>query len=180
MPQAVLLIRHAEPEPDLDTPASSWPLSADGRVAARRLGRQLAPRLVDRTIRSSDEVMARQTADELSAQAPSVVESDERLREVRRPIVPNDEDYRDAVQRYLRGEVIEGWERREEVQRRLDEVIGECDDGRAVFVTHGLAMTVWLGMTWPDLDVVDLWRSLAFPDAWLLDFERGSLARVLA
>ncbi len=178
VPSAVLLVRHAMPDVDAAVDGTLWPLSDKGRAAARALGRRLAPRLADGVVIAGDERKMVETADALVAEIPTAsTRAEPRVGEVRRPWI-DDGDYAAVAVRYLKGEAIDGWESQQAVRSRLDAALMGHGDGRAVCVTGGLAMTVWLASMWPDLDVETTWRDLTFPDAWLLDLERGQLQRI--
>jgi hypothetical protein len=41
--------------------------------------------------------------------------------------------------------------------------------GRAIYVSHGTVLSLYLASVVPDLDAVRFWRELRNPDAWLLD-----------
>jgi broad specificity phosphatase PhoE len=143
----VILVRHAMPELDPAVPHHDWHLGEAGRAAARELAARL-PR--DARVVSSDEPKARETAEEIGLP----FRLDARLREVARPAVWRD-DYRAIARRYVAGETLDGWEPHDAVIARL-RAAATAD----IVVTHGLAMTVFLGQD------VAFWEELKFPDAW--------------
>jgi broad specificity phosphatase PhoE len=134
------LIRHAQTVLDRATPSHEWPLSEDGRAAARALALS-GPAL------SSTEQKALDTARLAGLEAMP----DDRLREATRPFV---EDYEPAVARYLAGEPLEGWEPRDEVLARMRAVLDGYD---GVAVSHGLAIAIYAGLSF------DEWHAMPFP-----------------
>jgi broad specificity phosphatase PhoE len=144
----VILVRHAMPEVVPGVPPHDWELGPDGRAAARELARRLQPGRVV----SSDEPKALQTAEEIARGSEIVV--DARWREVARP-TGWEPGYRDRARRYVGGEALAGWEPHADAIAR----VRSATRGDIV-VTHGLAMTLYLGQT------VDFWEELRFPDAW--------------
>ncbi|MFL5926079.1 MAG: histidine phosphatase family protein [Gaiellaceae bacterium] len=135
------LVRHAAVVVDPAVPSCEWRLSEAGRKAARALV------LPDAAALTSPEPKARETA-ELAGLTADV---DERLREVSRPW---SNDYAAEVQRWFAGETPEGWERREDALARL---CGVLDGFDGVAVSHGLAISLYAGLSFDD------WRSLPFP-----------------
>src|SRR5438045_246170 len=102
------LVRHATVELRLDEPASTWPLTDDGRAAAETLARRLPS--VARVL-SNPEPKAVATAEPIARVQGLQVEIDGRLREVEREANAAGRDaHRAAVRRYLAGEPVEGWE----------------------------------------------------------------------
>jgi broad specificity phosphatase PhoE len=84
---------------------------------------------------------------------------DERLREVERwPNLPSYEEHVAAVARYLAGEPVDGWEPREQADRRFREAVAGLDD--AVVVTHGTVLALFLG-----LDLAS-WRAMRLPEVY--------------
>src|SRR5690242_10663679 len=137
----MLLVRHAAVVVDPATPSHEWPLSEEGRDAARALvlpaGRAL----------TSPEPKARETA----ALARLDATIDARLREVARPWT---DAYKTQVRRYLGGEDLEGWEPRTDALARLHAALDGFD---GVVVSHGLAISLYAGLSF------DEWRALPFP-----------------
>jgi broad specificity phosphatase PhoE len=146
----VILVRHAMPEVVPGVAPHLWELGETGRAAAR----ELATRLIGGRVVSSDEPKALQTAEEIVAVCGGEIVVDARLREATRPTAW-DPEYRDSARRYVAGENLEGWEPRAAVAARVT-AAARGD----VVVTHGLAMTLYLG------ESVSFWEALRFPDAW--------------
>jgi broad specificity phosphatase PhoE len=152
----LLFVRHAQVVLRRDVPASTWELSDDGRAAAEELALRLpaAPRVV-----TSPEPKALATAEPIARANGVEVVVDERLREVERwPNLPSYEEHVAAVARYLAGEPVDGWEPREQADRRFREAVAGLDD--AVVVTHGTVLALFLG-----LDLAS-WRAMRLPEVY--------------
>ena len=72
----VLFVRHAAVDLDLDSPASTWRLSEEGRTAAAELATRLAP---VRRVLTSPLLRARQTAAEIAKETGATVRVEEAL-----------------------------------------------------------------------------------------------------
>lgn len=151
----------------------NWTLSEKGRRDAETLaGRLDLPG--DALVLSSDEVKARQTAETFS----KAFAVDPRLREVDRPWV--EDEYERIARRWLRGEDAARWEPQASVVRRMVEVMGEANTrGSTVcVVSHGLAISALMADL-ADVDPVEFWSQLQFPDSVTIDlpFSTGDLER---
>ena len=173
----VVLIRHAEPLMTGETPGAEWPLTEEGRKEAAALGRSLTRRSASTIVLTSPERRARETA---ALSLPSVVaEIRDQLREVMKPWYASAAEHTNAVARYLKGETVEGWERREDVISRI--ALLKPDFGSSkhlVLVSHGLLLTTWLDHEIGLSDPLSFWSELRIPDAWAVDFEDKSLERI--
>ena len=173
----LVLIRHAQPLVTAGTPPDQWPLTEEGSHDARLLGRGLAADSISTVVFTSPELKARQTA---ALAFPAVaVHVLERLREVERPWYAEPDELNLAAARYLRGEVVEGWERRQDVIARLSSLMpGGTPGERVVIVSHGILMTTWIhheiGLEYP----YRFWSDLRLPDAWELHPGQHLLQRV--
>ena len=147
------------------------------------LGRRLADGLATTVVWSSPERKARQTA---ALAYPSVaIHVREELSEVKRPWYADPEELADGVAGYLRGEVVVGWEHRDDVLARLAQLqrLASLDAGfisrdRVALVTHGVLLTAWLHHKTGLDDPFSFWSGLRMPDAWELDIEKRSLQRI--
>ena len=102
------------------------------------------------------------------------------LIEVSKPWYASAEEHANALAKYLKGEVVEGWETREDmvtrtVQLKLD--FGSLES--LVLVSHGLLLTVWLDHEIGLDDPFSFWSNLRMPDAWEFNLEVKSLERIL-
>ncbi|GAB2869968.1 hypothetical protein GCM10027176_84570 [Actinoallomurus bryophytorum] len=166
----LILVRHAMPAFGPDVPPHEWPLSEEGRAAARRLTARLPP---DAHLVASEERKAWQTL----GGGENVVR-DGRFNEVGR-VEPQGGDFRRLRRMYVEGVDHAGWEPRPEVVRRFEEGIAEHltgAGGRPLLVaTHGMAMTVWLTARLALADPGGFWEDLRFPDAHLVDMDGGTV-----
>jgi broad specificity phosphatase PhoE len=173
---SVFLIRHAEPLPGARTAADQQPLSDKGRSDASELGRRLAGRNLSRTVWTSPERRAFETAGLVFPSAAIRVR--EQLREVERPWYSSAREHTRAVACYLRGQAVEGWEPREDVIARTTELISDLRGSeRLVLVSHGVLLACWLGNALDLEDPSSFWSELRTPDAWEVDFDDKSLVR---
>lgn len=173
----LVLVRHAEPEAASGTPAARWPLSERGRRDARVLGGRLADASTGTPVWTSPERKARQTAALAFPSAATHVR--EQLREVGKPWYAKPDELTGAVATYLRGEPVEGWERRDDVIARLASVgVDFAPWQRVVVVSHGVLLTTWLHHEIGLDDPFAFWSNLRMPDTWELDLAEKSLGRV--
>jgi broad specificity phosphatase PhoE len=173
-PTPLILVRHARPQVMPDQPPASWALSANGLQDARQLGdrlRETQPGV--NSVVCSNERKAIETAEALGL---GEVRIDRRLREVERPWYENEPLFREAVQQYLAGKPVVGWEVFAEAVARFDAACSEVAEGEVV-VSHGTVMSAWLSHTvGPSFDTTAFWEQLRLPDAWL--FELSDLRHV--
>jgi len=150
----VWFVRHAQVELELDLPASSWRLSAEGRASAEELAQRLAP--VPRVL-SSPEPKAVATAEPLARRSGVELELDERLCEVERAAnLPDAEAHRAAVRAYLGGSPVAGWEDAASARSRFAAALDGVDD--AAVVTHATVLSLYLGYDF------DVWARIGLPD----------------
>ncbi|MBW3587925.1 MAG: histidine phosphatase family protein [Actinobacteria bacterium] len=184
----IVLVRHAKPIVVSRQPSDSWPIGSEGKEASKALALFLSVD-VGTTIWSSTERKAEETATEIAKTFSLKVQSDVRLREVRRPWIENAQDYAEVATRFLAGERIADWEDRQAAQTRVSEAIeelgGSHDGEYLIAVTHGLVMTLYLesigaidARSRGPVDPIDFWSNLGFPDAWRIDLPRGWLDRI--
>jgi broad specificity phosphatase PhoE len=176
----LILLRHAEPHVTDGMPAIHWPLTDEGRSNATALGWTLANTHETATVWTSPERRASETA---ALALPSLsMRVREELSEVRRPWYPTVYEHARAVANYLEGEVVQGWERRENVVARLALLETDFDsrEDDLIIVSHGVLLTIWLHLHIGLADPYWFWSNLRTPDAWLADFEAKSLERLVA
>jgi broad specificity phosphatase PhoE len=160
----------------METPGAEWPLTEKGRSDACVLGTRLAGRSANTVVWTSPERRARETA----ALAFPLVASRVRdqLSEVKKPWYASADEHANAVDRYLRGEMVEGWERREAVNTRIVQLkLGFGTSESIVLVSHGLFLTTWIDHEIGLNDPFSFWSNLRMPDVWNLDLEERSLER---
>jgi broad specificity phosphatase PhoE len=174
----LVLVRHAEPLKAGVTPGTEWPLTEKGRNHASALGTILAGRSSSTIVWTSPERRARETAELVF---PLVVANvRDQLREVKKPWYASADEVTKATASYLRGEVVEGWERREDVISRISQLKSDFGASeKLVLVSHGVFLTTWCDEEIGLDDPFSFWFDLRMPDAWELDFAEKSLKRIL-
>jgi broad specificity phosphatase PhoE len=173
----VVLIRHAEPLVAIGTPGVQWPLTNEGKDNARALGARIAGTSPVALVWTSPERKACETAASGFADVSTRVRAE--LGEVTKPWYATTDQLTQAVAAYLGGDVVEGWERREDVLARLELLQADINPGeRLVIVSHGVVLTTWLHHVGVLEDPFAFWSDLRTPDAWELDFDDKSLQRI--
>jgi broad specificity phosphatase PhoE len=173
----LVLVRHAEPLVAADVPGERWLLTDKGKEDARSLGARIAERFSPRSIWTSPETRAHETARLVCPAVPLFVR--EELSEVKKPWYPSADEHAKAVSRFFRGESVDGWESRADAVARLSKLKGEAGSSeQVILVTHGVILTSWLVHEIGLDDPFSFWSNLRVPDAWELDVEGGSLQRV--
>ncbi len=174
----VVLIRHSEPLVAGETSGAEWPLTEKGRNDATTLGTSLAGRSTSTVVLTSPERRARDT---VALAFPLVVAGvRDQLSEVKKPWYASADEHTNAVSKYLKGEVVEGWERHEDLFSRIAQLKSEFGSSdNLVLVSHGLLLTTWLDHEIGLNDPLSFWSNLRMPDAWVADFEDKSLERIV-
>ncbi len=127
---------------------------------------------------ASGETKAIRTAAQLSL---GEVRVDPRFGEVAKRWYDDDREHRDATSRFLRGQVVEGWERQDDALDRFTSALDDLSDvgaDRLVVVSHGTMMSLWIANRIPTVDPVEFWLGLQLPDAHLVDSTDGTLERL--
>jgi broad specificity phosphatase PhoE len=170
-------MRHAEPLVADGTPAAEWLLTDRGREDASVLGGRIADGSTTTVVWTSPQRKARETA---ALGFPSVAaRTREQLSEVKRAWYATPDELAKATASYLSGEVVEGWERRQDVMARLALLEADFTPGeRLVVVSHGVLLTIWLDRQIGLDDPFRFWSNLRMPDAWELDLEEKSIERI--
>jgi broad specificity phosphatase PhoE len=171
----VYLVRHVEVSLVDGVPAHEWLPTEAGLEAARRLATVPDWREV-RVVATSTEPKARATAEPIAAAAGVPLRADPDLREVARDPAALVEaaEHADRVRRYLEGEPIEGWERREDARSRFercaDRLVAETD-GPLAIVSHATVLALYLGLTH------DEWAAIPLPAVAVVDPRTRRLLR---
>lgn len=163
----LLLVRHAAPAIDPALPHADWPLSRRGVTAALALGLALRTDIGD--VRASSQPKAADTA----RHAFGEFTIDERLVEVERPFYEDVDALRADSQRWLSGEWLADWERREDVLDRMTWATMGMPS-RTCFVGHGLAMSVLVNSI-TGIPTAEFWIRMPMPAAFWLDTTRGTV-----
>jgi broad specificity phosphatase PhoE len=160
-----------------ETSGAEWPLTEKGRNDATILGTRLAGRSASTVVWTSPERRARETA----ALAFPLVATRVRdqLSEVKKPWYASADEHANAVAKYFRGEMVEGWEHREAVNTRIGQLkLGFGTSESLVLVSHGLFLTTWLDHEMGLNDPFSFWSNLRMPDVWKLDLDEKSFERI--
>lgn len=156
-------MRHAPVELDTARPAPEWGLSDEGRKLAARLA--TAPAWQDVVfVASSPEPKALDTALPIAEAADVGLRVEHDLREADRPGTPvvSSDEYRGLVAAYLASpdQPVHEWESAREVRDRvrasIDGLAAE-HDGPLVVLSHGLALSLYSGLTF------DEWKAMPLP-----------------
>ncbi len=154
-PSVVIFVRHGRPLVQPRVPSYEWPLDPTHAGLVENLGAAL-PGL---QIVCSDMRRAIETARYFGE--PTI---DERLREVAQPRLG---ELDDELERYLRGERLDGWERQHQAHARVQAAVH--DHGDAIYVSHGTVLSLYLASVVPKLSASRFWRGFRYPDTWKLD-----------
>ena len=157
----LIFVRHGRALVQPDVPTHDWPLDPAHLGAIEEL-HAVMPAL---PVVCSDMRRAVDTAAFFGE--PKI---DERLREVERPW---SDDLHGPLARYLRSEVVPGWEPQADAAARVRAVAGE--HGRAIYVTHGTVLSLYVASIVRVIDAMQFWTDLTNPDAWELADGRLSL-----
>ena len=178
----VILVRNAMPVVQPGVHPVRWRLDALSRAAVGALALALPERIAD-PVWSSHEARAQETAEALLAcwaEDRPGLRLDPDLREVGRPSAWSS-TYTEDLAGYLRHGERDGWEPaaavRERVGSAVDRAVREAAELPAVVVTHGLALSLYVGATC-GVRPAGFLHSLLHPDAWLVDVAAGRLERL--
>jgi broad specificity phosphatase PhoE len=101
------------------------------------------------------------------------------LSEVSKPWYASADEVTDATAKYLKGEVVDGWERRKDVISRIDQLKSDFGASESlVLVSHGVLLSTWLDHEIGLDDPFSFWSDLRLPDAWEFDTDEKSLKRL--
>lgn len=174
----VVLVRHAESVVAEGTPPTQQPLTDQGRHDSTLVGGRLFNGSTATAVWTSPQRKACETA---AFGFPSfVAHVRKRLREVIRPRYAQPDQVARAAAAYLTGEVANGWERLDDVVARLTSLATDFAPwGRVIVVSHGTRLTVGLDHAIRPRDPFSFWSNLRVPDAWELNLEEWSVARIV-
>jgi broad specificity phosphatase PhoE len=163
----LLLVRHAAPAIDPTLPHADWPLSQRGITAAKTLGLALRTDVLE--VKASPQPKAAETA----RHAFGEFTVDERLIEADRPFYEDVEALRADSHRWLSGEWLTEWERREDVLDRMTWATMGMPS-RTCLVGHGLAISVLVNSI-TGVPTVEFFKRMPMPAAYWLDTTRGTV-----
>jgi broad specificity phosphatase PhoE len=135
----------------------------------------LAPLLDGRTLASSDERKAIETAAALVDDVTTVRVSPD-FREIDHPWIES--GHTETALRYLAGESIAGWEDQDDAVVRFRSGLEQLGSPRVAVASHGTVVTLFIASVVATIEPAAFWTGLSMPDAWLLDVAAGTLARV--
>jgi probable phosphoglycerate mutase len=172
-PETLVLVKHARPATNTETPAAQWALSEAGRAACEPLAQALAvwkPEALIASVEPKAAETARLTAACLGVPwwtAPDLHEHDR----VGAPYFAAEADFVAAVEAlFLRpDEHVYGRETARETLNRfsaaLDAAVAEYAGRRVAVVAHGTVIALYIAHLW-NMDrraSYDLWRRLGLP-----------------
>lgn len=178
---ALILVRHAAPDPRPDVPPTAWRLSAAGRSAAANLAERLA-RLAPSAIVASTEPKAIETADIIAARLTLGVASEPAFDEHRRPDWPFEPDsarVRDRVLRVLTepASSVGGAETGAAAAARFAKGIAAHPARPLLVASHGTIISLYLA-AYAGQQAGAFWSSLRLPEALVLDSTGRLLERI--
>ena len=178
----VILVRNAMPVVQPGVHPVRWRLDDLGRSAVAILADALPDELAG-TVWSSSEARAQETAEtliETRGDLGTELRLDPELREVGRPTSWSS-TYAEDLAGYFRNGDREGWEPATAVMTRMgsaiDRAVREAAGLPVVVVTHGLALSLYVGAAC-GVRPAGFLHGLMHPDAWLLDVAAGRLERL--
>ncbi len=177
--QQVILVRHAEPQIDIDQPASEWPLTPRGTANAQSLAGAM-PALGAVRIVASPERKALETAHVLAGALGLPVVQDDRFSEQGAEagqFLTDYAEFRALVRHHFDhpDEVVLRQESSNDAGARFGAGVAEhhkavAGDGALVIVSHGRIMASWLA-TVTGADAGDIWTGFRLPDLIEVDVE---------
>lgn len=178
----IVLVRHAEPEIEVDVPAEAWPLTVRGIESTRRLVpalRELGPtRIV-----ASPERKAIETAEVLAGELALPVAQDTRFAEQGAEAGQFLTDYsafRDLVRQHFAqpDEVVMRGESARAAGARFAAGVEACvGTGLPVVVSHGRIIASWLAAVTGE-PAWALWTGLRMPDLIEVDLSAPSFRSI--
>lgn len=171
MPRTVTLIKHARPEKVAGIDSHGWPLSAEGRNDARRLGERLAAAAVPYSaVLTSREPKAAETAEIVAGVLGIPCHSHDGLEEHDRSNVPlmKTAEFVSAIELFFRKpqQLVLGNETARQALRRFETAIDRAleahPDGNVIVVSHGTVLALWLSH-YCHLQGYEVWRQMGLP-----------------
>ena len=177
---SLILVRHARPKIDPDTPPSSWELCPDGVTATEQLAERLA-RFSPVAAVTSSEVKALETARILAAALKVPLDVDPQLGEHKRQHASfgTEEDFQSRIAEVFAHphQPAPGGESAEQACERLTQALASHKARPLLAVTHGTVLSLYVAKLL-GLDAHDLWRNLHTPDAFVFDAQGALIERI--
>ncbi len=168
----LILVRHAAVAADPELAPEQWPLSDEGRTAARSLAQRPVWNGIER-LYCSPELRAHETAQIIAGPNGITVTLVEDLRETRRPARQWFDDYPAAVAAYFAAPEtpVHGWEPATIATNRIRGCIDRlvaAERHPFGIVGHGLTLALYLS-TVTGSPAARLWPAMALPDLAIVD-----------
>ena len=169
MPNLVL-IRHAQSQPEPGIPPRLWPLTAAGQRRCVPLAERLIPYELARVITSA-EAKARETGELVAQRLGIPCEVRENLHEHARETAPyfgTREEFQDAVATLFSrpAELVFGEETAIQARDRfagaVQSVLAEYPLENIAIVTHGTVLSLWVSQH-AGIEAFSFWRKLGMP-----------------
>ena len=180
----LILVRHAQPVIDPDSPSAEWVLSPDGAAATGALARELM-QYEPRRIVCGDEPKMTGTANVLSKVIGVAVTRSGGLSEhARRTAKFADRAAFEAAIRSLferPGEIVYGEESADLTYARFAAAIDSAlaaESRTVIAVSGGTAICIFLARR-AGVDAFDTWRNLRLPMAFVLDRQNWAIERTV-
>ncbi len=180
----LILVRHAQPIIDPDSPSERWVLAPEGRAATVELGQALKP-YAPRAILCGDEPKMTGTADALAeVLAVAVTRSAGLSEHARRTTKFADKAVFEAAIGALferPHEIVYGEESADMTYARFAAAIDDAlvrESGTLVAVTGGTALSIFLSRR-ADVDAFETWKALRLPMAFVLDRTSWRIERIV-
>jgi len=182
----LVLIKHAMPVFDSDTPARDWPLSQSGAEAAGRLAQIMAadPQLHPSVLFCSPEPKAHDTARILGKALKLSVNVHADLHEHLRPApIQEKSDFQSSVAAFFAqpGKVVYGEESADQAFKRFNRAVDAiCNNetGNVCVVAHGTVISL-LAARRCGLDGFELWQRLGLPSLVVVQLPEFRIGRII-
>lgn len=174
------LLRHAQSQPDLNTPTRDWPLSDLGVTQADALVALLS-KLGIRRIFSSPYRRALATVAPFARAGGLEVSTVPNLREQENHLVGTEPEFRSLLMKMWADFDYRppGGETLRECQARMTAAVrdlaGDCDGSTALISSHGNAIGLFLNHLEPGFGY-EHWRAMRNPDLFRIRFESGEFS----
>jgi broad specificity phosphatase PhoE len=177
---ALILVRHAQPVIDEAVPPPTWRLSAAGRDAALALAGRLADFAPAAAV-ASPEPKALETAQIMAARLGLSAEEDAGFAEHRRPDLAfgSREEFEARMAAFFAdpAEPVFGGESADQAHDRFAAALARYTARPLLVATHGTVLSLYLSRRLR-LEPFALWKSLALPEAFVLDADGWLVERL--
>jgi len=179
---ALIMVRHSAPTVDETAPPPTWRLSAAGRQAALALAESLVPFAPAAAV-ASPEPKALETAQIIAGRFGLEVTPDLGLAEHHRPALPfgSRETFEARMASVFAqpAQPFFGGESADAARHRFAAALERHPMRPLLVASHGTVLSLYLSRRLA-LDPFALWKSLALPEAFVLDADGRLLVRLTA